>query len=161
MDIPRNAAQDFQEALLTAPAFVNAHNTGGSSQSTSGQGNSGPSGALQPSSVTGTQQHLGKPANSGQQQGATSPGTTSAPLPLIYGSQAHMSDSRHVCLCVKRGSSHKFSDMRTHTMGSDADFFRALKVNYLHLRGRFRCWFSMWQYDHCDFYQVSFPHSST
>ncbi|KAM3413956.1 hypothetical protein BST61_g10625 [Cercospora zeina] len=38
---------------------------------------------------------------------------------------------------------------------ADQQFFSDLKSEYLKARGWFRNWFSIWQYDHCQFYEFS------
>ena len=60
----------------------------------------------------------------------------------------------HVFLCVKTGSSYRFSDIKTHAMCSDADFFRTLKSEYIRLRGWYRRCFCISQYHRCDFFRV-------
>lgn len=158
MDIPSKAAQALQEALKSAPAFVNLPTDGNPAQPSSSQGLSGSTGTVQ-TSTGGSNPGPGKQPCNAQQLGNNSPGA-SAPAPACQiGRVLQSSEPRHVFLCVKRGSSHHFSDIETHTMRCDAHFFAALKENYFRLRGRLRRYFSMWQYDRCEFYQVSFYHS--
>lgn len=62
---------------------------------------------------------------------------------------------RYVYFCVKLGTSYRFCTIRTDSMKSDAEFFSELKATYLRARGVLRSWFSIWQYDHCEFLRVS------
>ncbi|PPJ56174.1 hypothetical protein CBER1_09082 [Cercospora berteroae] len=88
------------------------------------------------------------------------PGSIAAPVSKPTGSQNTQTqykqpEPRHVFLCVRNGTAYKFSNLETHVLRSDSEFFRRLKSEYLLLRGSFKRWFSWWQYDRCDFYQFS------
>ncbi|KAF2164064.1 hypothetical protein M409DRAFT_56787 [Zasmidium cellare ATCC 36951] len=100
----------------------------------------------------------GKQALPAQSAGLNTPGAAAPQSPNLPQPQAPtvaLPPDRHVFLCVKRGSSHRFCDMQIHTMSNDGDFFQALKKNYVEARGTFLGYFSWWRYDKCDFYQVS------
>jgi hypothetical protein len=60
----------------------------------------------------------------------------------------------YVFLIVKAGVERKLAQITVSTK-STADFFQALREEYIHKRGGFRSWLSVWQYSHCDFNRVS------
>lgn len=68
---------------------------------------------------------------------------------------AHQRRLSRVHMCVNSGN-FRFKSIDVGVNMSDSDFFIAMKRSYLHLRGRFRLWFSMRHFDRCEFYMVSY-----
>ncbi|PKY04628.1 hypothetical protein P168DRAFT_136900 [Aspergillus campestris IBT 28561] len=57
-----------------------------------------------------------------------------------------------VLLVVKRGHNYRLAQIRV--SGSNHDtFFGTLREEYFRLRGMMRSWFSVWRYNHCEFYE--------
>lgn len=65
----------------------------------------------------------------------------------------------HVFLLVKRLSDYQVAQWRVDP-GSDDDFFRSLKAEYIKQRGLLRYWLSIYRFSHCDFRRVSFLYTA-
>lgn len=87
----------------------------------------------------------------GQQHSAPSP----VAYPIFYSTTQHSPASpsnQYLLLCVT-GSSRRFLCLECDKIQTDAQLFETIKQEYNNARGWMRLHFSLWQYDHCEFYQ--------
>lgn len=59
-----------------------------------------------------------------------------------------------VLFAVNRGTEFKLAQIYVSKLSCQL-FFHELRGNYFNLRGYLRTYFSIWRYNHCDFYEVS------
>ena len=69
---------------------------------------------------------------------------------VAQGANKSISITRYLSLCVT-ASSHQFVSIRCDVLSLDLEFYSKMKDEYNRVRGWLRLFFSMWQYDHCEF----------
>lgn len=114
-------------------------------------GSTAPHPAFGPPQTTGQQPPAGQqstPFNTGN-------GSSHPPLMNMQSGRPHRSDPRYVYMCIEKSGSYHFAALRSDRMKADVEFFSGLKAEYLKVRGLVRKWFSMWRYNHCEFFRVS------
>lgn len=62
--------------------------------------------------------------------------------------------NHRILFLVNKGADHKLAQICVAGLSCHL-FFDTLRKKYFRLRGFLRCWLSVWQYSHCDFYMVS------
>lgn len=150
-----------QEVLRNAPRFIDvldpetpsACSPGQSTTATYGsQGSSMHSGSgIDTSNGSVSQLKLHQ-----QPAGADSPGVSVGTASVNSSAAANiLKSSLHVYLCIAAGGSYRFSDVVCRPKFTDISFFESLKAQYLRSRGWLPYIFSMWRFDHCEFYRVS------
>jgi hypothetical protein len=168
IDLPRKAAQALQAVLPTAPAFLNSQQSiKATMDSTSvaasmisrpcghmNGGNTSNGSRMQPQAWAQpqipTQQSMLPP----QLPQQSAPSIAAGGFLSQNQNPAQSIEAGHVYLCVKVGSDYHFSDLKVHELKTDVKVFSSLRREYLIARKGFRNWFSMWRYDHCDFFLV-------
>ena len=97
----------------------------------------------------------------GVQDGPQSPGSPRQPAKPAMGkgddtaadTDGSQNDKkRYLYLCIHRDPP-RFEPIDCDQLREDVALFEAIKSTYNRKRGFMRCWFSVWIYDHCDFYE--------
>lgn len=158
IDVPNQNKAKIEEAIATAPAFIDmanpdivrlcspgqpSHATGSDGRGANLPMTCGADSSMQPLAPYGPQQHAQAARSS-----ATAGDSQSFPI------AQNVKGAMHVYLCITTGSSHDLSSLECHSAQTDLTFFADLKAEYLGARGRLRFLLSMWRYDHCEFYRV-------
>lgn len=157
MDIPAHVKEAVEQAIRTAPGFINIElpsNTlappprgSGNAGQTFGDNTSLPSHSGSGSKISvatsvelpSQSQLTGKPSSSALQVSSS----------VTQSAQAQIVD-QHLSLCVVASSRH-FISLKCDNLRSDMEFFAMMKAAYNRARGWPRLWFSMWQYKYSEF----------
>jgi hypothetical protein len=159
VDLPNSVKSNIQQALVTAPAFVNIDFPSSTlAHTTCGRGTAGTAGNVnltsQPQSGSGS--GVGTPSSSSgfssqSQQITSKPAPVANPGFYIGAQNAQVPHiDQHLSLCVV-GSSRHFVNLQCDTLRSDVELFANMKMDYNKNRGRLRLWFSMWRYKCSEF----------
>lgn len=143
-DLSVAAAEALRAAILTAPHFIS------SPPQTPGEGSST---QLESSAPRCDQTSAITEYSTSKYHRAAS--RTSGSLSSWSSTQTQVLNAKWVYLCVKNGNKYQVSPLSSELWRSDMDFFKDLKTAYRTLRGLLKRCFSMWQYNHCEFFRVS------
>ncbi|KAF2168819.1 hypothetical protein M409DRAFT_20835 [Zasmidium cellare ATCC 36951] len=160
VDLPEKATTALLEVFAASPTYLNIQVT------PAGQNLSISSKPVTSSLPTQTNASTGQGPSQGQSTNPTNSNPPSGPggmNPHQHSSQMKPSiptplQLRQVYLCIKKGgiwnTAYHVRPVRTETMPIDREFFSKLKEEYFSARGWLRNWFSMYRYDHSEFFRV-------
>ncbi|KAK5744053.1 hypothetical protein LTR17_002391 [Elasticomyces elasticus] len=153
-DLKASIANELQVALQPTPAWIKVLST-----STPTVRPGGVPSASAPSTKAPSQHAAGVVAQATvPSSGSGVPGMSAAPIPSTAAFTQHgmstqpTTTSEHVFLGARHGFDLRIADLQVQSM-NDEEFFRRLKQDYRHLRGRLRLWLSWWRFDHCEFFR--------
>ncbi|GIZ48233.1 hypothetical protein CKM354_001130100 [Cercospora kikuchii] len=154
VDVPQKVKDDIVAAMQTAPVFISHPASGNPSTPPSATASlTAAASGSQPVTTSGSAKSVTSNRATTDAFATPKPSTNGTVPPLVS-----VPKSRRVYLCIRDGDRYRFQCLKIEAVQSDQSdqqFFSDLKTEYLRARGWFRNWFSIWQYDHCQFYEFS------